>query len=67
MKNILKSENVDEEYVEKIHKYKSVLKNMSGDNSRILELDELISINEKRIEEFQTKISETEEYYHSLE
>ena len=61
MKNILKSENVDEEYVEKIHKYKSVLKNMSGDNSRIAELDELIENNEIRIQEFQSKIVETED------
>ena len=60
MKNILKNENVDEEIVEKILKYKSVLKNMCGDNCRISELDEIIDENEKRIEEFQQKISETE-------
>ena len=60
MKNILKNENVDEEYVEKIHKYKNVLKNMSGDSSRISELEDLIETNEKRIEEFQLKITETE-------
>ena len=60
MIKILKDEDIDETYVEKIHKYKKLLTNMDGENGRISELDIEIANNEKRINEFQEKISEIE-------
>ena len=60
MMKILKDEDIDEGYVEKIHKYKNLLVNMDGDNGRIAELNQIIEENEKRINEFQTKIKEIE-------
>lgn len=60
MINILKDEDIDETYVEKIHKYKNLLNNMDGDNGRLAELNQEIANNEKRIIEFQEKISEIE-------
>ena len=66
MINILKDEDIDETYVEKIHKYKNLLNNMDGDNGRIAELNDEIANNEKRIIEFQEKISEIESELESL-
>ena len=66
MINILKDEDIDESYVEKIHKYKSLLNNMDGDKGRISELEEAISNNELRINEFQEKISEIENELETL-
>lgn len=66
MKHILQNENVDDEFVDKIQKYKSVLKTMSGDNTRVSELDEMIEKNENRIQEFQSKIALTEEEMQSI-
>ena len=60
MMNILKDEDIDESYVEKIHKYKNLLTNMDGENGRISELETEISNNEARINEFQEKITEIE-------
>ena len=60
MINILKDEDIDETYIEKIHKYKNLLNNMNGENGRINELTDLISSNEERINDFQNKISEIE-------
>lgn len=60
MINILKDEDIDETYIEKIHKYKNLLNNMDGENGRINELTDLISSNEERINDFQNKISEIE-------
>ena len=60
MMKILKDEDIDEGYVEKIHKYKNLLVNMDGDNGRIAELNQIIEENEKRINEFQAKIKEIE-------
>jgi len=66
MKDILKNEDVNEEYVEKIHKYKSVLTNLEGDNGRISELDSTIADNESKIEEYQAKITQAENALESL-
>ena len=60
MISILKDEDIDETYVEKIHKYKNLINNMDGDNGRISELQVEISNNEERINEFQDKIKEIE-------
>lgn len=60
MIKILKDEDIDESYVEKIHKYKKLLSNMDGENGRIAELDTEIANNEARINEFQEKITEIE-------
>ena len=66
MINILKNEDIDESYIEKIHKYKNILTNMDGENGRIGELDTEIQNNEKRINEFQEKITEIEEKLETL-
>lgn len=60
MIKILKDEEIDETYVEKIHKYKSLLTNIDGDNGRIAELSGIISENESRINDFQDRITEIE-------
>lgn len=60
MMKILKDEDIDESYIEKIHKYKNLLANIDGDNGRISELDKTIIENETRINEFQDKITEIE-------
>ena len=60
MIRILKDEDIDESYIEKIHKYKNLLSNMDGDSGRISELDKEIEENEIRINEFQEKITEIE-------
>lgn len=60
MINILKDENIDESYVEKIHKYKNLLVNIDGDNGRISELTGIIEENENRINDFQERIEEIE-------
>lgn len=61
MTNILKEEDINEDYVEKIHKYKRVLSSLEGENGRIAELDSKIAENENRIQEFQSKSKEIEE------
>lgn len=66
MMKILKDEDIDESYVEKIHKYKNLLVNIDGDNGRISELDQIIEENESRINEFQIKIKEIEEKLEEL-
>lgn len=53
MINILKDNNIDEEYVERIHKYKNLLRNIDGDNGRISEIENLISANEEKINDLQ--------------
>lgn len=60
MMNILRDENIDENYVERIHKYKNLLNNIDGDNGRISELNGIIEENENRINDFQERISEIE-------
>lgn len=60
MMKILKDEDIDESYIEKIHKYKNLLANIDGDNGRISELEKEITENENRINEFQEKITELE-------
>ena len=60
MINILKDQDIDETYVEKIHKYKNLITNMDGDNNRVDELNDKIAKNEERIVEFQKKINEIE-------
>ena len=45
MMKILKDEDIDEGYVEKIHKYKNLLTNMDGDSGRITELEQTIEEN----------------------
>lgn len=66
MMKILKDEDIDEGYVEKIHKYKNLLVNIDGDNGRIAELNQVIEENESRINEFQLKIKEIEERLEEL-
>jgi len=66
MKNILKEENIDGDYVEKIHKYKRVLSSLEGENGRIVELDSKISENETRIQEFQAQAKEIEDKLEEL-
>ena len=61
MTSILRNENISEDYVEKIHKYKRVLSSLEGENGRIMELDSKIEENENRIKEFQAKAGEIEE------
>ena len=61
MTSILRNENISEDYVEKIHKYKRVLSSLEGENGRIMELDSKIEENESRIKEFQNKAKEIEE------
>lgn len=60
MTSILRNENISEDYVEKIHKYKRVLSSLEGENGRIMELDSKIEENENRIKEFQNKAHEIE-------
>ena len=57
---ILKDEKIDENYVEKIYKYKNLLNNIDGDNGRISELEGIIEENENRINDFQERITELE-------
>lgn len=66
MMQILKDEEIDEGYVEKIHKYKNLLVNIDGDNGRIAELNQTIEENENRINEFQSRIKEIEERLEEL-
>ena len=66
MMNILREENIDESYVEKIHKYKNLLNNIDGDNGRITELSQIIIENENRINDFQTRIIEIENHLEEL-
>ncbi len=66
MMKILKDEDIDEGYVEKIHKYKNLLINMDGDSGRITELEQTIEENENRINEFQEKIKEIEDRLEEL-
>ena len=66
MMKILKDEDIDEGYVEKIHKYKNLLVNIDGDNGRIAELNQTIEENESRINEFQAKIKEIEDRLEEL-
>jgi len=66
MIEILKDEEIDESYVEKIYKYKSILNNLDGDNGRIQELESIIEENENRINEFQDRINEIEEKLEEL-
>lgn len=66
MIKILKDEDIDESYIEKIHKYKNLLVNIDGDNGRIAELNQVIEENESRINEFQAKIKEIEERLEEL-
>ena len=61
MTSILRNENISEDYVEKIHKYKRVLSSLEGENGRMMELDSKIEENENRIKEFQAKAGEIEE------
>ena len=60
MIKILKDKDIDESYVEKIHKYKNLLNNIDGDNGRISELTGIIEENENRINDFQERITEIE-------
>lgn len=60
MMRILKDEEIDENYIEKIYKYKNILNNIDGDNGRISELEGIIEENENRINEFQERITELE-------
>lgn len=66
MIEILKDEEIDESYVEKIYKYKSILNNLDGDSGRIQELETIIEENENRINEFQDRINEIEEKLEEL-
>jgi len=66
MIEILKDEEIDESYVEKIYKYKSILNNLDGDSGRITELESIIEENENRINEFQDRINEIEEKLEEL-
>jgi len=66
MIEILKDENIDESYVEKIYKYKNILNNLDGDSGRISELESIIEENENRINEFQERINEIEEKLEEL-
>ena len=66
MIEILKDEEIDESYVEKIYKYKSILNNLDGDSGRISELETIIEENENRINEFQDRINEIEEKLEEL-
>ena len=66
MISILKDEDIDEKYVEKIYKYKSLISNIDGDNDRISFLEENINNNEVRINEFQEKIREVENELENL-
>lgn len=66
MTDILREEDINEDYVEKIHKYKRVLSSLEGENGRLKELDSKIEDNEKRIKEFQDKAKEIESKLESL-
>ena len=66
MINILKDEDIDETYVEKIYKYKDKLNNTDDDTTRINEIDQVLSANESRINEFKEKISAVEQEIDSL-
>ena len=66
MISILKDEEIDETYVEKIHKYRGMMNNFDGDNQRINELQAEIDDNEKRIGDFQEKINEIENIVENL-
>ena len=66
MIEILKDEEIDESYVEKIYKYKNILNNLDGDTGRISELESIIEENENRINEFQEWINELEEKLEEL-
>ena len=61
MTSILKTEDIDETYVEKIYKYKNILNNIDGETDRIKEIDLKVHENEARISEFQNKIMEVED------
>ena len=66
MMEILKAEEIDESYVEKIYKYKNLLNNLEGDSGRISELESIIEENENRINEFQDRINEIEDKLEEL-
>ena len=66
MISILKNEDIDETYVEKIYKYKNIINNIDGDNDRISFLQAEIDKNEERINEFQEKIIEVENELNNL-
>ena len=61
MTSILKNEDIDETYVEKIYKYKGIVNSANLDGDRINDLDKRIVENNSRINEFQRKISEVED------
>lgn len=64
--SILKSENIDDNYIEAMKKYKGELKGLEQNDSRKNVLSAEIKENEEKIEEFNKKIKEMEEELESL-
>ena len=60
MAEILKKENIDEEVVNRIYTYRTILSSLDDENDRLQEIDETLEINQKRIKELQDRIDETE-------
>ena len=60
MESILKNENIDETYVDKIHKYKKLLSKMDGDAGRLSEIDKQIREIESKITGYENEIKEVE-------
>ncbi len=61
MVDILREQNIDEEYINRISKYKKLINKIDGDSNRLEELESLITENEKKIKEYQEKISQVED------
>ena len=66
MIKILKNEDIDETYIEKINKYKNIIHNMDDEIDKINQLEIEIKNNEERINEFQEKILEIEKNIENL-
>ena len=60
MESILKNENIDETYVDKIHKYKKLLSKMDGDAGTLSEIDKQIREIESKITGYENEIKEVE-------
>ena len=60
MESILKNENIDETYVDKIHKYKKLLSKMDGDAGRLSEIDKQIREIESKITGYENEIKDVE-------
>ncbi len=66
MSNILKDENIDESYIEKMSKYKSLINKKESDTLRMKDIDDVISESEARISEYESKIKNIEERLNTL-